>query len=150
MISSKMLIVGILAALAVAFAVGYGARDRRSDVDNSPSPTPSATPSASPVAATATPRPVAHTVRLTAAGPQPKALTVRVGDSVTFVNEAPFEYWPASDPHPTHDRCPGLDARRGLRQGDTYALTLTERRTCTYHSHLDPFNTALTGSIVVQ
>jgi plastocyanin len=148
--SKKMLIGAGLVLVALAFAAGSYWSDDSEDVDNSTTPTPSTAATTMTPSPTATPKPVSHAVRLTATGPVPKTLTIRAGDSVSFTNEADFGYWIASDPHPTHDRCPGFDARRPLAQGDTYSLTFTTVRTCTYHSHNDPNNSALKGTIIVQ
>ena len=126
------------------------------DTDDEASPTPevSVTASATPTAVVVTPKvsikPVMHTVTVTSSGVSPASLTIRVGDAVRFVNKSGEEVWPASDPHPTHTLCPGFDARRGLKNGEEYTLTFPLARTCTYHSHLDPSNSSLQGTITVQ
>lgn len=145
--SNKTLLLGGIVVVALAFAAGYALKGDGTDVDSSPSPSPTASASPTP---SATVRPVTHAVSITASGPLPKILTIRAGDSVTFTNENSTGYWPASDPHPTHTLCPGFDARRPLTQGDSYTLKFSERRTCGYHNHLDPFSEASQGTIIVQ
>jgi len=150
--STKTLLIAVLVIAAAAFAVGFLIREE-DDVDNitaTPTPTVSATPSATPVAATPARTAVVHTVRLTAAGPLPAALTITAGDGVRFVNESDTAYWVASDPHPTHDGCPGFDSRRSLSRGEQYGLAFPAARTCSYHNHLDPLNGTFRGTITVQ
>lgn len=150
--STKTLLIAVLVIAAVAFATGFLLRDG-DNVDNTdPTPVPmiSSTPSTTPQAAAPTRTPVIHTIRLTAAGPVPKTLTVIAGDGVQFTNESDTAYWVASDPHPAHDQCPGLDARRSLGRGERYGLAFPAARTCGYHNHLDPLNNAFRGTIVVQ
>jgi plastocyanin len=145
--TKKSLLIGVIAVAALVVVVALVTRDRQ-DVDNSPSPSPSPTAS---ITSSATPGPSTYTVRLAASGPSPSALTIRVGDTVTFINsDTSSSYWPASDPHPVHTLCPGFDARRPLTPGDSYSLTFTQARSCTYHDHLDPGNSALQGTIIVR
>lgn len=153
MSSKKSLIIASAVIVLVVVALILARREDDELVDNSPSPTVSATLSASPfpsrtVVPTGTPS--NHVVRLTQSGPTPKTITIRAGDSVSFINDANVEFWPASDPHPTHNLCPGFDAKRALKLGDGYTLTFSEKRTCTYHNHLNPSSTALQGTIIVQ
>lgn len=151
--SNKTLVIGGIVIAVVAFFAGRWLLNGPSVDNGGASPSPSAmvgkTPSPRP-RLTPTPSPLIYIVRLTQSGPQPKTLTVRAGDSVSFINGTDAPYWPASDPHPTHNLCPGFDARRGLKLGDGYTLMFSARRTCTYHNHLDPFNVALKGTIIVQ
>jgi plastocyanin len=149
--SHRTLLVACLIVAAVALAAGLWLRG-----DNDELPEASPTPTASAMAATPTPArtmapaPRAHTVRLTASGVSPKALTIRAGDSVTFSNDSGPDFWVASDPHPSHGLCAGFDARRGLKQGDSYTLAFTTRATCSYHNHLDAANSSQRGTIIVE
>lgn len=141
--SNKTLLVFAILLVAVAVIVG-AAWFGGDDVDNSDSVatvTPTPTPS---------PTPQVFSVHLTAQGMSPKTLTIRSGDSVTFTNDTLAPFWPASDPHPTHILCPGFDASRALQQGETYTLTFTSLKTCTYHDHRDFSNGAHQGTIIVQ
>jgi plastocyanin len=137
MSTRTIIIIGAI-VVVLAFVGGIALQKSRDSVDN-PTPTPSASASPTPtVTATVTPAPVTHTIRRTEGVLNPASLTIRVGDTVVFVNDGTSGFWPASDPHPTHTLCPGFDARRALQKGETYTLAFTQARTCTYHNHLAP------------
>jgi plastocyanin len=86
-------------------------------------------------------------VLITSSGFSPSTLTIKVGDTVTFINKDSNSHWPASDPHPTHTNYPGFDALRPLKTGESYSFTFTKQGAWNYHDHLDP---SLTGTIIVQ
>lgn len=76
----------------------------------------------------------------------PKTVTVKKGGIVTWVNQSPFEIWPASAPHPVHTNYPGFDAQKGIANGETYSFTFDKTGTWNYHNHL---NVASTGVVEV-
>ena len=96
-----------------------------------------------------------NTIRITAAGFEPKTLTVKAGTTVTFVNEDSSKHWPASAMHPTHavyqesGGCIGskFDACKGLEAGESFSFTFNEKGSWNYHDHLRPSNT---GKIIVE
>jgi plastocyanin len=99
-----------------------------------------------------TPTAKATTIEITSKGFSPDPLTVRFGDTVTFVNKQDRKAWPASDHHPTHTVYPGsgiekcktdtkefiFDACKGLLQDETYSFTFNSAGTWNYHDHLNP------------
>lgn len=66
----------------------------------------------------------------------PSTLRILAGTKVTFVNKGTREVWPASGRHPAHDICPGFDALKGLKTGETYTFKFTEAKDCPFHNHL--------------
>lgn len=81
----------------------------------------------------------------------PRSVTVRVGQSVTFVNNNGRAHNVSSDPHPTHTDCPAISAVGHLTSGQTRLTSaLTVARTCGFHDHDDPDNAAFRGTIVVR
>jgi plastocyanin len=147
--SKKNLIIGGIVLIALV-AIGWLVLKDDSSVDN-PSPSPTARMSATPTKSPSpTPRSVIHTVHLTAQGPQPKSVTIRAGDAVSFVNDTNTLFWPASDPYPANNACAGFDASRGLRRGEVYTLVFSSAKTCTYHNNLDPYNQTSTGTVIVR
>lgn len=115
-------------------------------------PPPPPPPSAGQVAS-------ANTIEITASGFTPSPLTIKAGESVTFVNKDTAEHWPASAVHPTHvvypepGGCIGskFDACKGLPEGERFTFTFNEKGSWKYHDHLnccsDP---AFFGTIVVE
>ena len=94
-------------------------------------------------------------VEITAAGFNPKTLTINIGEEVVFVNKEAKSHWPASAVHPTHEVYPEgggcigskFDSCRGLKQGETFRFTFNHKGEWKYHDHLNP---GLTGTIIVQ
>lgn len=68
----------------------------------------------------------------------PATLRALTGTKVTFVNKGAKEVWPASGIHPTHQICPGFDAKQALKSGKTYSFTFTKAGDCPFHNHLAP------------
>lgn len=99
-----------------------------------------------------TPGPVGATITIGANGSvNPKQVTIAVGQSVTFVNNDDRVHEMDSDPHPAHTDCPAINAVDFIQPGQTKTTNaLTVARSCGFHDHSDPFNTALQGTIVIQ
>jgi plastocyanin len=92
------------------------------------------------------------TITITGAGASPRAVTVAVGQTVTFVNNDSRAHEMASDPHPQHGSCPSMEAGLGtIPAGQTKAThAFANAGTCGYHDHLDDGNANLKGTITVQ
>lgn len=91
-----------------------------------------------------------HIIYLTANGFSPESITVRKGDSITWVNSDIRYHWPASNHHPTHKEYPTdkkgclgsyLDACRGLKKGETYTFIFDKVGVFGMHDHLSPGDT---------
>lgn len=68
----------------------------------------------------------------------PSTLRVLAGTKVTFVNKGSKEVWPASGRHPTHEICPGFDALKSLKNGETYSYRFDKPAECPFHNHVAP------------
>jgi len=90
-------------------------------------------------------------------GFSPKEITIKKGESVTFINESNIDMWVASDIHPTHTRYPGKttddclgsafdQCARGLA-GTSWEFTFDEVGSHGFHNHLRPF---ARGTVVVN
>ena len=92
------------------------------------------------------------TVTITSAGVNPSTVTVAAGQTVTFVNNDNRAHQIASNPHPQHGTCPGIEAGLGsLAPGATRTTRIFGNGgTCGYHDHLDDTNNSLRGTINVQ
>jgi plastocyanin len=92
------------------------------------------------------------TVTITAAGVNPGTVTVAVGQTVTFVNNDNRSHEMASDPHPQHGSCPGIEAGIGsLAAGQSRTTRIMANSgTCRYHDHLNDSAASLRGTINVQ
>ena len=92
------------------------------------------------------------TVTMTSNGVSPASVTVAVGQTVTFINNDTRSHEIASNPHPQHGSCPGIEAGIGqLGPGQTRSThNFANAGTCGYHDHQDDTNTRFQGTIVVQ
>lgn len=98
-----------------------------------------------------------HKVTYTEAGFSPASITVKKGESVTFVNEGDGRMWVGADEHPTHTEYDGTSrsehcmggASASFDQcgaGDSYTFTFTKVGTWGYHNHALANHT---GTVVV-
>jgi plastocyanin len=96
--------------------------------------------------------PSGATVTITAAGVSPSQVTITIGQSVTFVNNDTRAHEMASDPHPTHGTCPGIENGLGTLQAGQTKLTqgFAGAGTCGYHDHLNSGTASLQGQITVR
>jgi len=80
----------------------------------------------------------------------PSSIVVAIGSRVTFTNGHNVQHDMNSDPHPEHTQCPELNVGN-LQPGQSrQSENLTVARTCGYHDHNQPSNTALQGTIRIQ
>ena len=87
-----------------------------------------------------------HTVVYTNEGFSPPTLDVAAGDSVRFVNSSDWDFWPASNIHPTHEVLPGFDPLGPVGVGEAWAHTFDKVGVWYFHDHLNPIQG---GKIVV-
>ena len=90
----------------------------------------------------------AQTVTYTDSGFSPKLARIKLGDTVTFMNNSTKMMWIASAPHPTHTNYPEFDAKKGYGAGEAYSFTFDDKTgSFNFHDHLAPTNF---GTIVVE
>ena len=85
----------------------------------------------------------------------PKTLTIKVGDTVKWVNKGTKEMWPASAIHPIHEVYPEkgscfagkFDASCQIAPGSSWSFTFSQKGTWNYHDHLNP---SAYGKIIVE
>jgi len=93
----------------------------------------------------------AATFNIVAGVVSPKQVEINVGQRVAFVNNDSSAHEIASNPHPVHTDCPPINDVGGLAPGNarlTGAFTIA--RTCGFHDHGQPDNTALQGTIIIH
>lgn len=99
-------------------------------VSIAPTATVTATATATP---TATPTPQQNTIYINNYKYNPDKLTVKVGTTVTWVNQDAAKHTVTGDPGVT-----GLDSAL-LGQGESYSYTFTEKGLYTYHCSPHPY-----------
>jgi plastocyanin len=81
----------------------------------------------------------------------PSQVTISVGQSVTFINNHSRGHNMSSDPHPAHTDCAQVNAVGSVAVGQTKLTNaFTAARTCGFHDHNEPDNSALMGRIIIQ
>jgi len=93
----------------------------------------------------------AATITITTSGVSPKSVTVARGSQVEFINKDTTFHEMTSNPHPEHTDCPEINSVGFLSPGQSRQTgNLNTSRTCGFHDHDNPTNTAVQGSIVIQ
>lgn len=99
------------------------------------------------------------TVDYTDQGFAPRTLTVKVGDTVRFVNQSSHDMWVGVDEHPSHtqydntsrdEHCPdgsAFDQCARSGPGTSWDFTFAKAGTFGYHNHVRASDT---GTIVVE
>ncbi len=88
-----------------------------------------------------------ETIHYTDNGFVPSTVTIKVGQTVKFVNDTNEKMWVASDPHPSHTGYAGFDEDRGAAKGESYQFTFSKAGTWGFHNHLSSGDK---GKVVVQ
>jgi plastocyanin len=100
---------------------------------------------------TGSPGPSGATITISNGAVSPSSVTISSGQSVTFVNSDGRTHNMTSDPHPSHNDCPNINAVGTISNGQTKLTNaLTVVRTCGFHDHDDPDNNALKGQIIIK
>jgi len=94
---------------------------------------------------------VGATITITSSGVSPRNVTIVRGAQVTFVNSDTRSHEMRSDPHPNHTDCPEINQVGVIQPGNSRQTgNLPNARTCGFHDHGDPDNSALRGTITIQ
>lgn len=102
-----------------------------------------------------------YEVVYTNSGYSPSALTIKVGDTVTFKNQSSANVWTGSAMHPTHmlyggtnlqSHCPDVenndfDQCQNGAPGTSWSFTFTKKGVWGYHNHV---NSSHFGKITVE
>jgi hypothetical protein len=98
------------------------------------------------------PPPSPHRIDISSSGQvTPVELVVPPGTRVLFVNNDTRPHNMTSDPHPEHNLCPEINQVGLLNAGQSKETgNLVTVRTCGFHDHDNPDNTALHGRVVIR
>jgi plastocyanin len=112
-------------------------------VMQSASSTPVATstkpaPTKTPVATTTPSTSSSLTVTFTDKGFAPASLTIKKGQTVTFINNSSGKMWVAANPFPTSSEYPAFNEKSGVATGSSWSFTFDKTGTWFYHNHYSP------------
>jgi plastocyanin len=66
----------------------------------------------------------------------PDKIEISLGDSVTWINKGDYDFWPASNIHPTHEIYPEFDPKGPIAPGKNWTFTFTKTGIHRFHDHL--------------
>lgn len=112
-----------------------------SQVQQQPAPTQSASSSSASETAMGQ-----NVVKISAVGFTPKDITIKAGESVTWINNDTTMHTVNSNPHPVHTDYPPLNLGL-IKPGEQKSLTFPKAGKYGYHDHLNP---SLLGTVTVQ
>ena len=95
-------------------------------------------PSTEPVASDSAMKKEGQNITIDANGFSPKNVTIKVGESVTWVNKDTDEHQVNSAVHPTHQVYPPLNTIGSLKSGQQRSLSFPEKGVFKFHDHLNP------------
>lgn len=153
---SKSTLVGILiAGVILIVAIIWFVAGRREGYQVSQTPSPYEPPAlASPIATatpqatqSATPSAQKSEVQVTKSAFTPNVIEIKVGGTVTWVNNDTLANQVASTPHPIHTDYPPLNTIGVLQPGQSKSLKFDKAGTYRYHNHLNP---GTQGTVVVK
>ena len=153
----KIFIIGLLMILTIIFVTSCSEKEEVP----LPTPLPAVEDELPPPPTEEEPIKAQNVVEITSSGFNPKILTIKAGDTVTWINKDTAGHWPATDLHPVHMTYPGssikkcgtveekniFDACRDLAQGESYSFTFGRVARWPYHDHS---SVRFGGTIVVQ
>lgn len=91
------------------------------------------------------------TITITAAGVNPKTVSVDVGGRVRFINNDTSTHLLGSDPHPDHTECPEINQVGFLLPGQSRETgNFVQPRACGFHDHERPDVRSLQGTITIR
>lgn len=112
-----------------------------------PSPSPVSEPTVSKETASPSAEVSQNVVKISSDGFAPQTITIKAGESVTWVNEDSVSHQVNSAVHPTHQVYPPLNKVDLLKAGESKSLTFPDAGSFRYHDHLNPSST---GTVVVE
>ena len=149
---SKNVVIVLVVIIVLALAGWYFLKPQQLSAPQTPTdvtstPTPTQSPTATEDAMMEKEQVMEkNTVQITSAGFSPKSISIKVGESVTWMNSDSQKHTVNSIPHPVHTDYQPLNL--GVIQPDNQkSLTFDKVGTYKYHDHLNP---SLTGAVTVE
>lgn len=144
---SRNAIVAAVVIVVVVLAGWYFMRPKGTTTSEvtQPAPDPAASESASPQASPSAAM-TEKVITISSSGFSPKAITIKVGDSLIWKNTDSENHTVNSAPHPAHTAYPSLNLNL-IKPGEEKSLTFPTAGTYKYHDHLNP---SLFGSVTVE
>ena len=86
-------------------------------------------------------------ISLLPSGFSPPELTIKKGQTVTFITKRNKPFWPASNVHPLHSLYPEFDPKKPIEANQSWSFTFDKAGKWKYHDHTAPY---FRGVIIVR
>lgn len=148
---SRNVVIGTAIVIVILVLGWYYLGSQKGGVSYSPpqaTPAPQVTqPATSPATSSAASQTAEkNVVTITSSGFSPQNITIKAGETVTWMNEDTVDHTVNSAVHPTHQLYPPLNLGV-IKPGGKSALAFPKAGAYKYHDHLNPSHT---GTITVQ
>ena len=143
--SSRNLVITIVIIVVILLAGWFLIQSQQTAV---PTPAPTTTKIVIPTVAESSPAAMMEETKVTisSTGFSPKVISVKTGNSVTWINSDSANHTVNSSPHPVHTDYTPLNLGT-IAPGSSKSLTFPTAGTYKYHDHLNP---TLFGSVTVE
>ncbi len=143
---SRNAVITVVVVIVVILGGWYLLRPKPSVAPTPSTVTSTPTETAAPTASEGAMMKGETAVTVTASGFSPKDVTIKAGDSVTWMNNDSAVHNVSSAIHPTHQVYPPLNLGN-IEAGGKVSLKFPTAGTYKYHDHLSP---SLTGTVTVE
>lgn len=146
---NNKIILGVIIALIILGGILFIASQKSTSPQSTTPQTQPASPSATtqPSASPTSSQNAQNMVEYGSNGFNPKTLTIKVGQTVTWANKDTDNLQIASNPHPVHTNYPLLNSVGLIKPGESKSFTFSTAGKFAYHNHLEPNNT---GEVIVE
>jgi plastocyanin len=86
-------------------------------------------------------------VVLTDSGFVPSRFEITKGTRVTFTTTREHQFWPASNPHPSHDIYPEFDPKQPIDSGSSWSFVFDKPGEWGFHDHIRSY---FAGEVYVE
>lgn len=80
---------------------------------------------------------------LTDQGFEPAHVRIKAGTTVTFTSARDKQFWPASNPHPSHGLFPGFDPKRPIPPNESWSFVPDKPGVWGFHDHIRSYYTGI-------
>lgn len=87
------------------------------------------------------------TIVLTDRGFEPDSVRIDIGTEVLFTTTRKNQFWPASNPHPTHAIYAAFDSQKPINPSESWSFTFDTAGAWGFHDHIRSY---FTGTIYVD
>lgn len=142
----RNIVIGLVVLALLGGGAWYFMNNQKTSVPAPETQTPETSTQTQPATESATTPAKKNMVTISGNGFDPKSITVKMGEEVTWTNSDTVNHTVNSNPHPTHGLYSMLNLG-AIQPGASKSAMFEKSGTYTYHDHLHP---SLIGTVIVQ